>query len=408
MGQKHIIELNGKQYDAVTGELLGESRVKATPEKRARFQHSGRVVDGFMRGNKPVALNPVVVKPAPKPQQQMPLQPASIKAAPKRMDIRAPKQIKAHQPQKAQTLMRHAVAKPTVKMKQAIKTATPSEIAVKPASDIAKPLEKKVSVANVNPVRLARSRQVTRSHHIRRYSRAAQQQPQPQAYAALSSSTAVAQQRHVTKRTPVAAAQLVPNVSQSPALQQAARQHLSKQKAEDIFEAALAHANSHQEPLQPKQGYRARRHRRLVGALSGIAAFLVIGGFIAYLNMPAIELRVASMKAGFHAQLPSYSPMGYALDGGIKSANGAVEMTYRSGDSSYKITQVASDWNSATLLDQNTEQRGAPDQTVQSQGRIIYIYDNATATWVDSGVKYEITGNSSLDSTDLVSLATSM
>ncbi|MEK7153321.1 MAG: DUF4367 domain-containing protein, partial [Patescibacteria group bacterium] len=192
------------------------------------------------------------------------------------------------------------------------------------------------------------------------------------------------------------------------AMQRATKQQHSSQRAADIFEAALAHANSHQEPLQRNNGRRAVRKRRFASATAGIAAFLVIGGFIAYLNMPAIELRVASMQAGFHAQMPNYRPTGYALDGGVKSSEGRVEMTFRSGDSSYKVTQEVSDWNSATLLDQNTEQHGAPDKTVQSKGRIIYIYDNSTATWVNSGVHYEINGNQALNPDELVSLATSM
>ena len=123
--------------------------------------------------------------------------------------------------------------------------------------------------------------------------------------------------------------------------------------------------------------------------------------------MPGIELRVASMHAGFHAEMPSYKPTGYALMGGVKATDGMVQLTYASGSSSYQITQVPSDFNSATLLDQNTEQRGAPKQTVQSEGRIIYLYDGS-ASWVDGGVRYEVSGNANLTADDLVALATSM
>nr|ALS90253.1 protein of unknown function (DUF4367) [uncultured bacterium] len=83
-------------------------------------------------------------------------------------------------------------------------------------------------------------------------------------------------------------------------------------------------------------------------------------------------------------------------------------MQFRSGDNSYWITQEASDWNSSTLLDQSAEKRGAPTRTIQSKGRTIYIYNDSAATWVNGGVRYEISGNSSLDAGELVSLATSM
>ena len=195
--------------------------------------------------------------------------------------------------------------------------------------------------------------------------------------------------------------------SRSIALERAAKSLQAKQNATDLFEQALIHATSHEEPHHKSSGKRATRHRRMASVFAGLGAFLVIGGFIAYLNKPTIELHVASVHAGFSAELPSYKPNGYALNGGIKAQNGQVQMTYRSGDSQYTITQVASDWNSTTLLDQNTDQKGAPSRTVQSEGRTIYIYDNS-ASWVNSGVKYEINGNAQLDTDELVSLATSM
>jgi hypothetical protein len=404
VGQNNIIELNGKQYDALTGAFLGESRIKATPASRAAQPHRGRAIDGVMRGNKhAAALAPTVIKPTPAIVVAAPA-PAPKKPSNKRMDIqRVHKHVKAHQPERAKTLMRHAVSKPKTEMKTAIKMTAPTEMMAKPASELAKPLEKKVSVTQVNPVRLARARQVAKSHHIRRYHHSAAQQ---HAIAATPAQARPVQRPAQYAARPVAKAETV--VSQSAVLQRAAKQQASKQHATDIFEAALAHANSHQEPLQRNNGRRAKSRRRFVSVAAGLATFLVIGGFIAYLNMPGIELRVASIQAGFHAQMPSYSPNGYALDGGIKSSDGFVEMTYRSGTSSYTIKQEVSDWNSATLLDQNTEQRGAPTRTVQSKGRIIYLYDNATATWVNSGVHYEITGDAALDTDELVSLATSM
>jgi hypothetical protein len=114
------------------------------------------------------------------------------------------------------------------------------------------------------------------------------------------------------------------------------------------------------------------------------------------------------MRAGFRAEMPGYNPTGYALHGGIQSSEGKVSMRFSSGDSSYQVTQEASDWNSATLLDQKTDEKGAPAQTIQSKGRIIYIYNDNNAVWVNGGVRYEISGNAPFDTDELVSLATSM
>lgn len=402
MGHNNIIEINGKQYDAVTGTLLGESRVKATPESRARHTpHQGRVIDGFIRHHQapmPVAT-PVVRTEAPATPAPSPVKVSAKKFA----DIQRPKasQAKAHQPQRSQTLMRHVVKKPNITKKTAIKTTGPAEMIAKPESSLTTQLAKKVSVTQVNPVRLARATHVSRSQHIRRYAPSRDEQRHTVAVNAVRPG-----QHNAAVRSDVRVAAR-PTKSRSIALEQAAQSLAGRKKANDLFEEALIHASAHEQPLHKQQGKKAHRHRRLASAIAGVGAFLVIGGFIAYINMPNIELRVASIHAGFHAELPGYKPTGYALDGGVKASKGQVQLTYRSGDSSYTITQVASDWNSATLLDQNTEQRGAPTQTVQSEGRIIYIYNNQ-ASWVDSGVHYEISGNASLDSDDLVSLATSM
>lgn len=403
MGQHNIIELNGKQYDALTGALLGESRVRATQATQQKLHRSGRNIDGFVRGqgHHTHTSAPVVVKPAPAP-----IKPSQTHVSGKKVmgDIRPSrhkqpaKPLAAHRPEKPKTLMRHVVKKPQVKMKTAIKTTGPSEVMARPASSVMKPLEKKMSVTQVNPVRLVRARQVPKSHHIRRFS------PTP-SHTVHHTVTNAVQQRptqyanRTVRQTPTTAAAQVTAPQSTPK---------NDQTAADIFEAALAHATSHEQKTPVHIRRHATRRRRLVNVMAGLGAFLVIAGFIAYLNKPTIELRVASMRAGFHAEMPSYKPTGYALEGGIQSSEGKVAMNFRSGTNSYTITQEASDWNSSTLLDQESDERGQPARTIQSKGRTIYLYNDSSATWVNGGVRYEISGNAPLDASELVSLATSM
>lgn len=406
MGQNNIIELNGKQYDAITGVVIGESRIKATPQSSHHTRHQGRAIDGFIRKSTAGSQAPQVVKPAPVTVAH----PVHAPASPKKQDISrvGAHNAKAHQPERPKTLMRSTVAKPKLDMKPAIKTSLPSEMMAKPASEIAKQqLEKKVSVTQVNPLRLARANHVAKSHHIRKFERPRHEQVSPVAVAAHSRPQPAVKATRPMGQDFRQASSARPIASRSVALEQAAQRMATKQSAANLFEEALIHATSHEEPVHKASGKRATNRRRLVSITAGIAAFLVIGGFITYLNMPGIELRVASIHAGFHAEMPSYRPTGFALVGGVKASDGVVQLTYQSGSSAYRITQIESDWNSATLLDQNTEQRGAPKQTVQSEGRIIYLYDGS-ASWVDGGVRYEVTGNANLTADDLVSLATSM
>jgi len=171
----------------------------------------------------------------------------------------------------------------------------------------------------------------------------------------------------------------------------------------DIFEAALAHATSHQQTA-PKQH---RKHHRLANITAGVATFLLIGGFVAYLNLPNIEVHIASVRAGFSAEVPGYKPVGYAL-GDIKSHDGQVSVNFRSGDQAYTVTQQASDWNSETLLDSAVALNGGSHQTIESKGRTIYLYDNNRAAWVNGGVRYDLTGNAVLSPSDVASIASSM
>ncbi len=391
MGHNNIIELNGKQYDALTGALLSESLVQATPASQAKYAkaHRGRSVDGFIPGARQSESQLAAKTHTASDTRQK--QPAAKAPTARHFDIQRPKPkaTTAHQPQRARTLMRHVVSKPKANLKPAIKTASPAEIMAKPAAAIALPLEKKISVTQVNPIRLSHAKHVAKSHHIQHFNNEA---ALPTAPAKTHHNSSAQKKQHLHYELPIAQRVVLKEEPQS---------------ATNLFESALAQATSHEEPIHKKQGRRSVRHRKLVSGLAGVAAFLIIGGFVTYLNLPAIELNVASMHAGFHAAAPTYKPTGYALANGVKASKGKIEMTYRSGDSSYKITQVVSDWNSTTLLDQNLEQRGAPTRTIQSQGRTIYIYDN-NATWVNGGILYGINGNASLGTSDLVSLATSM
>lgn len=410
MGQKNVIELNGKQYDALSGALLGESRIKATKASRAGLKHHGRVIDGFVRTKPQQGMaQPTVIKPQAPKAISMPKDPAMRKKAPKNVDVHrvSPKAtLKPHQPERPKTLMRHVVKKPDTTMKPAIKTAVPSEVIAAPKGTIAKPLEKKLSASNVNPFRLARSRHVAKSHHIHRFER-------PRHYAAQHAlpvhrqgSPAVSRPVHANLHAASAAPQVVVNNTRPAAAPAQAAPH--PQDHIDVFEAALAHATSHEQQAPAHIRHRNTRKRRLVNVMAGIGAFLLLAGFVGYMNMTNIELRVASMRAGFHAEMPQYKPNGYALEGGIQSTEGKVAMSFRSGNSSYTVTQEASDWNSATLLDQTAAERGDPSQTIQSKGRTIYIYDDSNATWVNGGVRYQVNGNAPLNADELVSLATSM
>ena len=185
--------------------------------------------------------------------------------------------------------------------------------------------------------------------------------------------------------------------------------------SEDIFTAALGRATSHQKPTLKK----GRKHRvakklgisaRAANIVVSVAIVVALGGFIAYQNVPNIAMHMAVAKAGVNAALPGYKPSGFAISRQIQATPGQVVINFHSNSDSrnFSITQTASDWNSQTLLDNYVALNDQQYQRLsQDNGKTIYIYGDTSATWVDGGIWYNITGKSSLSNDQLLKIANS-
>jgi Domain of unknown function (DUF4367) len=374
---QNVIELNGKRYDAITGAYLGKSVTKPTTAPRS----NGRALDGIIR---PAQTARPVKNHAATTKVITSLAKTSVahaKAAAPHSHPAA-KPLGAHQPQRSQTLMRRVVHKPKSTLKPNIKPQAPAEMMAKPQSA----LVRKQSASQVDPLRLRRAAGVSRHQAVQRF------RPQH----------GTTEHRTTVNHVPVIAVRPAPR-PQAPRPAPIA-QPRPGQSHSDIFERAIAHATSHQQP--PHQPRTRRRHRRLVNTLAIIGTFLVIGGFVGFLNLSNLQLRVASMQAGFQASRPGYTPTGYEMAGGIQRSGGTVSMSFRSGASSYTLTQQASEWTSQTLLD-NTLALSGSHKTIQKNGQTIYVYDSGAA-WVNGGIRYDLSGNADLSTDELTAIATSL
>jgi hypothetical protein len=386
---QNVIELNGKRYDAITGALLGKSIPSATSVMQHHITQA-RVIDGFIRpsaakanvSHNPTTARPKSVSPKPvemKPHTPQPKAPTASLHHAGHAHMHAPaKSVERHHPEHAKTLMRHTVRKPEMRLKPAIKPQAPAEVMAKPMSAIAR----KQSVAQVDPTRLERAKTIVRHAAVRRF------RPNK-----TGTEPAVHYAHPTTGHIPVIAVRPQP-----------ATRSVTSPRHTDIFEDAIKRAKSHEQPA-----YKPRRaHHRMTNTLAVAATFIILGSFVAYLNLPNIQLHIASVEAGFQASLPGYRPTGYALRGGIQRNGGTVSMSFTSGDSSYTITEQSSNWDSQTLLD-NTLALAGQHQTIERNGRTIYIYgNNASAAWVTGNIRYDITGNASLGSDQLANIAASM
>ncbi len=140
-----------------------------------------------------------------------------------------------------------------------------------------------------------------------------------------------------------------------------------------------------------------------------IAGLLLFGGYLAYVNLPNLSVRVASARAGVNASYPQYSPDGYRFAGPVAYAPGEVTIRFKSNTNtqSYKIVQRASSWDSQAVLDNLVTKESNSYLTYSEQGLTVYTFNNKAA-WVNGGVLYVVSGDAPLSSDQLLRIAASM
>lgn len=441
MGE-NIIELNGKRYDAITGAYLGKSNV--VPKNIAEQYVRGKVIDGFVRRRNPAPGGQVRNVPSqPRAERSAPAQPrlgkisekptgdkltskttetatkanlkpssisqpakaASAQKTAKRAEP-LPARAKHKRTERSKTLMRRATKKPEFSIKPAIRTQTPAELMAKPASEIAR----KASVYSVSSTRQQRAFSTAKHRAVSRFgipAAAPATNFAPPALAAVDASTSPA--IRPAGQIPIIAVRPAPPKPLT-ATRPASRAN-QKPNPSKVFEKALSEATSHLQPAHKARKKRSKA-RKVANAFAVAAAFLVIIGFVGYLNLPQLQLQFASVQAGFGASIPSHTPTGYAMDKGIQRSGGTITLSFRSGESHFSIKQQASNWNSQTLLDDTLALSGQ-HKTVQKNGQIIYIFEEGEegetrAAWVNGGVRYTLSGNAHLSPEEIADIATSM
>jgi hypothetical protein len=320
----------------------------------------------------------------------------------------AARHITPHNPEQSKTLMRSAVKKPDIVAPSRLKAQGRTDIPAKTPKVAVSP---KVSHASVDAKRLKKASQMVKHPEVSRYGT-------PNALAAIQRSAPIpAQNLHAA---PASSSidriqSSLTNASGGQALAPSATPVIpvadspQHQPKTDIFTEALARAESHKQIYEPaiKEVRKQRRNALLVTAA---LLFLLMLGATAYLNAPALSLKVASVKAGFTAKLPGYRPTGFNF-GTLSYGKGNVTVSYADASDvnrRYDITQRQSNWDSQTLLTNFVESANKAYQTYQQAGRTVYLYGDNTATWVDSGIWYTVNGNSALSRDQILDLAGSL
>lgn len=380
---KTTIELNGKLYDARTGKIISDTvpsasvaaqntsaqplttAVTSTPPIVAKPKKTtGMVVDGFVRG----ARHHSTARTQPKHQK------ATL--------------------QKSQTLMRPAVKKPQAASKVAAQSPIPA---------------KKLQFKKKDAGREARAATIPKSSAIRRF----KAPTQPATLVKKQAVVPVASQASTVKPQRTTVAHATPAAQRANQLAATTEAHVKQ--SVDAIEASLRNATSHLQHFDEslmKRSFFSRfgffKSRAANLATLSVAGLLLVG-FFAYQNAPNIEMRVAAAQSGVSAQMPGYKPTGFSASRGVKAEPGKVTVAFRSNtnDKEFTVTQQSSNWSSEALLANHVLASKQPYQTYQNEGKTVFIYDNSNATWVNGGIWYQVNGDASLTSDQLLRLANS-
>jgi hypothetical protein len=193
------------------------------------------------------------------------------------------------------------------------------------------------------------------------------------------------------------------------------RQPKPMSRTNSMLDKGMRAADSHNAPiietlkLRHKVGKRFGFSKRTTSVVVGALIIATLGGFFVYQNIPNMNVRYAAAKAGVSGQLPSYQPAGFAVNSHVAYSPGKISIAYKANaDSrSYTITQANTSWSSDALKDHLTTS-GSQLQTYPQNGQTIYLHDSAQADWVNNGIWYSIAGSSSLNTDQLIKIASSI
>lgn len=165
-----------------------------------------------------------------------------------------------------------------------------------------------------------------------------------------------------------------------------------------------------QKSLAANTSKSSRSFMRLPQALVACLALALLGGYLTYINMPGLSVKIASAQSGVAATFPNYNPDGYRFAGPIEYSSGEVTLNFTAngGSKGYTIDQKTSGWNSVAVLDNMVADDSNGQYEIEAKNGItLYTYDNKVV-WSNGGVLYTIKAEAPLSRAQLLNIATSM
>lgn len=176
----------------------------------------------------------------------------------------------------------------------------------------------------------------------------------------------------------------------------------------EAIEKSLNDAPSHSSGAHQTKRH-AKKRSRVLSIISASFALILLAGYLTYLNMPNLSVRVAAAQAGIDASYPQYHPDGYSLKGTVSYKEGEVAMRFASnaGPQNFSLTQQKSAWDSSAVREFVSTKTNGQYLTDAEKGVTIYTY-GGNAAWVSGGILYTINGSAPLSGDQIRHIASSM
>jgi len=178
---------------------------------------------------------------------------------------------------------------------------------------------------------------------------------------------------------------------------------IKKEAIDEALSKATAHHNVTKKVKHPK------RSQRMLSFASVALSLLLLTGYLTYINLPNLSVRVAANQAGIEASYPGYRPDGYRL-AGVNYDQGSVSLEFaaNAGPQNFTITQQQTSWDSSAVKENYVKTNWGDNVIPYSErGLTIYAHEG-NAAWVNGGILYTITGDATLSTTQVRSIATSL
>jgi len=362
--KSNIIKINGRIYDASTGQLVEQTAPAKTPT-------TSKKVDGFAK----------VTNKAPTP-----VTPGTI-LTPKEVKMEAKRRTKhakeLHKPTaKSKTLVRASTTKPKKKSFRTM-ILTSATAFTRGSQDEAK----NEMAETISPDKLRHAKSSQQSTSISKF--------------ASSGKSSISRNNQQVSSVAKASSVSVKNQLIADGMAQV-----------DTSKSTKSKKKAGKNPFKGASNY-VKKSPKVTTIVATSLAALMLFGYITYLNVPNIALRVAAVKAGFSANMPGYSPNGYRFTGPIAYSPGQITIQFSSNtdDREYNITERQTSWDSKSLLDNFVKKEVSSDSlysTIYDRGLTVYIYDGSSAAWVNGGIWYTVSGDSLLSSEQLLRIAASL